>query len=91
MQMFDVFRAAIGAFNVASAAHMLSACLWNRPIQNCPRWYGIGDSLAATAAALRVWPHSRRATKNSATTVIPKKIRQGELWQEGNGALTATA
>src|SRR5215831_2283405 len=67
------FGAAMGAVNVASAAHILSACLWNRRIQNWPRWYGMHDSVAAAAAEFRVWPHSRRAIKNSAITVIPKR------------------
>ena len=64
-----------------------------RRIQNWPRWYGMRGSCAATAAAAAsVAPPSRRAIRNSAITVIPKR-RYGKrkLRQQRNRALTGPA
>src|SRR2546428_11177991 len=46
---------------------------------------------AASAAAASVRTLSRRGTRNSAITEMPKRSREGELRQQGDGAFTDAA
>jgi hypothetical protein len=60
-------------FAAGAGAHSAAACREKRGTQNWPRWYGIVVGAALAAATASVAPWSRRVTRNSERTVMPKR------------------